>query len=560
MRTLDSRISMADIARLVEVQPPAVSNWRRRHSGFPQSEYITGQERFRATELAVWLDGRKIAKNDLKEAEAVGTTYGDRFRRNLGILTPTASVPADRDKILWRELEQHRGATDVSGYGDLILTLCYLRICDSARWSNLVRVAVNPQQWSKTGLLLEQVVVAHESSIPHLRRVLPAELTGERENQRLAEIIRILDRVGPGSVPEDGQSAARTFRNLLARFAAAEGKRGGEFFTPHSVVRVAVELIAPISSERLYDPCCGSGEFLVGAAVHAMSCGGSSSDLSFTGQALGERSWKLAKMNLILNGVTADLGPFPAPTLRQDLHAGEHFDVVMANPPFNMGWSDSDPAWDPRWRYGAPPAHNANFAWLQHIVSSLAEGGRAAVVMANGAANSENVRERAIRTALIENGAVEGIIALPPQLFYSTAIPVTLWLLRHPVDKKDEYVLFIDGSTTGTMVSRSHRILTDGDVARIVDCYREWRGRQWTESYSGIAGFARYVPVQEIRKREYLLNPRGYVAAPVTQIDTDSTAETVRGLRRALEDLRVQSVEVDATVDQQLKRIDAWRP
>jgi type I restriction enzyme M protein len=263
-------------------------------------------------------------------------------------------------------------------------------------------------------------------------------------------------------------------------------------------------------------------------------------------------------MNLELHGVVADLAPHPGSALREDLHAGRQFDVIMTNPPFNIsGWSNGDPASDPRWRYGTPPEGNANFAWLQHVVSCLAPEGRAAVVMANGALSSEHAQDRTIRAAMVEDGVVEALIALPPQLFSSTAVPVTVWLLRCPTAETDGEVLFVDAHALGGMVSRTQRILTQEDVRQITATYGAWRDRWSHGGYEDIRGFSASVTTQEIRAHDYRLTPSTYVGAPIA---TPKPAETALGLRRRLDRLRAHAIDVDAMAERQLNRIDAWTP
>ncbi len=560
MNVSDSRVSMADIARLAEVRLPAVSNWRRRHhESFPRSERREGQELFAANEVAEWLDHRKIAKNDLKESELPGMTYGARFRKNLGIRARPGGAVED---ALWRELDRHRGATDVGLHADLVLGLLYLCARDRVRWADLVAAAESPQRSWEIGELLEEARWAHRPSLPHLRRALPAAPTASEGHKRLGEIVRILDRARRGYESDDSQPisewAARTFEYLLARFAASEGKRGLVVFTPASVVRVLVESVAPLSGESVLDPCCDSGGFLVGAARYVETHGGRSEDLSLSGQAFLERSWWLAKMNLELHGIVADLAPHPGSALREDLHAGRRFDVIMTNPPFNLSrWSSRDPASDPRWRYGPPPAGNGNFAWLQHVVSSLSLGGRAAVVMANSASSSEHFQEQAIRAAMVEDGVVEALIALPPQLFYSTAVPVTAWLLRRPVRRTDSEILFIDARAVGSMVSRAQRILTPADVRQIISTYDAWRNRREQGGYEDTPGFSASVTIRKIRENDYRLTPSRYVGTPIA---ADTTVETVLDLRRKLARLHARCVEVEAMANRQLSRIDAWTP
>ncbi len=551
---------MADIARLAEVNLPAVSNWRRRHhESFPPSERPEGQELFVATEVAEWLDRRKIAKNDLKEGELPGMTYGARFRKNLRIpARPDGAV----EDVLWQALDRHRGVMDVGAHADLVLGLLYLCAQDRVRWMNLVAAAETPQRSWEIGELLEQARWAHGPSLPDIHRALPAAPAESGGHKRLGGIIQILDRARRGNEPDDSQLApewaARAFEYLLARFAAAEGKRGAVVFTPASVVQLLVESVAPSPGDSVLDPCCDCGSFLVGAARYVETHGGRSADLSMCGQALLERSWWLARMNLELRGIIADLAPHPGSALQEDLHAPRRFDVIMTNPPFNIsGWNSGDPASDPRWRFGTPPEGNGNFAWLQHVVSSLAQGGRAAVVMANSASSSEHAQERAIRAAMVEDGIVEALIALPPQLFYSTAVPVTTWLLRRLNRGPDGEVLFIDARALGSNVSRTQRVLTAADVGRITGACDAWRNRQKQGRYEDVPGFSASVTIEEIREHDYRLTPSTYVGMPIV---ADTTAETILGLRRKLDHLHARSVVVDALADRKLSRIDRWNP
>jgi type I restriction enzyme M protein len=557
MKIPEARISAGDIARLAGVKPPAVSNWRQRYAQtFPQSEWHDGQELFPATEVAKWLDRRKIAKNDLKAGELAGVTYGARFRQNLGMpTTPTNATQA----ALWQALEKYRGAADIRPYADLVLGLLYLSGSDRARWADLAIAAESRQRRSEIAPLLEQAMEAHGLPIAHSRRMTPAE---SGDDERLAATVRVLDgirrSVQMGHSQPPTEWAAQAYEYLLARFAAAEGKYGAEFFTPPSVVRTLVESVALAPGDSVHDPCCNSGGVLVAAARLMATRTEGRSDLSLSGQALMERSWRLARMNLELNGVDADLGRLPGVALRENLWKSQRFDVIMMNPPFNMsGWSTGDLARDQQWRYGPPPEHNANFAWLQHAVLSLAEGGRAAVVMANGAASSENAQEKTIRAAMVEAGVVEGLVALPSHLFFSTAVPVTIWLLRQPTGAKANEVLFIDATTLGSMVDRIQRILRTDDILQISAACEKWRGRDKPGGYEEITGFSASVSVQKLREHDYRLSPRAYITVPV---DVATTAGTTLRLRRALDELDARSVEIDAMAVHQLSRIDTWTP
>jgi type I restriction enzyme M protein len=547
----DDLVTMADIARLAEVKLPAVSNWRRRHETFPRSERRNGQELFVAAEVAHWLDGRKIARNDLKESEFPGTTYGTRFRGNNFRIV--ARPEARLKEVLWKELSRFRGAEDIAVYADLVLGLLYLSVQERDRWVDIAAAGA-----SESANLVEMAIFKHEPALLQLHRALSSVRVESRGPERLGEVIRVLDQVQWRTDSEDGRSrwGGEVFEYLLNKFAAAEGKRG-LMVTPSSVIHVLVELIAPKPRESVLDPCTDSGGFLVEAARYVEAHGGRASDVSFFGQAIPERSWWLARMNLDLHGLPADLAVRPGIALDDDLHAGRRFDTILANPPFNVsGWCSSHPA-DRYWRYGAPPKSNANFAWLQHIWSSLAEGGRAAVVMANGALSSEQGGEGGIRAAMVEDGVVEALIALPPQLFATTAIPVTVWLLRRPSDTRADEVLFVDARKLGSMLSRTQRGLLPYDICLISDTVLEWRDRRNQEGYQDLPGFSASVAIQMIREHDYQLAPGRYVG---TEITTGISAGSIAKLRRELDRLHLRAVEVDAIVDRQLDRIAAWIP
>lgn len=547
----DDLVTMTDIARLAEVQLPAVSNWRRRHETFPQSQRRNGQELFVAAEVVNWLDGRKIARNDLKDSEFPDTTYGTRFRGNN--FRTVARPEARLKEVLWKELSRFRGAEDIAVYADLVLGLLYLSVRERDRWVDIVTAGA-----SESVNLVETAIFEHEPALLQLHRSLSSVRVESRGVERLGAIIRVLDQMQWRTDSVEGRSrwGGEVFEYLLNRFAAAEGKRGLVVTTP-SVVRVLVELIALKPKESVLDPCCGSGGFLVGAARYIEAHGGRASDISFFGQAILERSWWLARMNLDLHGVPADLAARPAIAFDDDLYAGRRFDAILANPPFNMSDWRGGHLTDRCWHYGVPPKNNANFAWLQHIWSSLAEGGRAAVVMANSALSSEQAGEGGIRAAMVEEGVVEALIALPPQLFATTAIPVTVWLLRRPSDMRHDEVLFVDARKLGSMMSRTQRSLLPDDIRLISDTVLEWRDHRNQEGYQDLQGFSASVAIQEIRERDYQLAPGRYVG---TGISTGMPAASIGEIRRELDRLHLRAVEVDAIADRQLDGIAAWIP
>lgn len=551
MAVSNDLVTMTDIARLAEVTVPAVSNWRRRHETFPRSELQNGQALFAAAEVARWLDGREVAKGDLKASEFPGITYGDRFRRNK---FRVVTKPEARFKeALWKELSRFRGAEDIAVYADLVLGLLYLSVQKHDKWVDIAAA----EAW-ESGQLIEIAILETLEHRPllQLHRALSSFRIESRGVERLGEIIRVLDKVQRMADSEADRSlrGGEIFEYLLNRFTAAEGKRG-LVVTPPSVVRLLVELIALKPGESVLDPCSDSGDFLVETAKYIEGHGGRASDVVFFGQAILERSWALTQMNLDLHRVPADLAARPGIALHDDLHSGRRFDAILANPPFNIShWQGGHPA-DRCWRYGAPPKSNANFAWLQHIWSSLAEGGRAAVVMANNALSSDQAGESRIRAAMVEDGVVEALIALPPQLFAATAIPVTVWLLRCPGTRDDE-VLFVDARTLGSMISRTQRGLLPDDNRRIVNTVLKWRDRQ-QKRYQNVQGFSASVAIQEIREHEYQLTPGKYVG---TGIKTGMSTNSVIELQRELDRLRLRAMEVDAIADQQLSRIIAWNP
>lgn len=542
---------MADIARLTGVKPAAVSNWRRRHPGFPQPAREAGQERFLAAEVAAWLDGRKVAADDRKAGEGKGATYGQRFRKALGA---GAGAPVDFEPF-WRSLSRLRGTMDPGAYGDLVLSLLYLRVEHHGLWARLADAAKRSDgQIRLMELLAEAMWDLRFRNLSWIN----SEAVRETGGRRVAEIVHVLGGIDAAERGLVGQ----LFSDLLARFAGSEGKRGGEFFTPSSVVRTMVRLIGVAPGDRIHDPCCRSADFLVEAAA-ALDRAGGSAGSELSGRALGERSWTLAKMHLAVHDLPADLGERAVDALREDPGGGPRFDGILTNPPFNMTeWGDGRRS--PEWylRYGRPPAHNANFAWLQYVVSSLAEGGRAAVVMPNGAASSESAQERAIRAAMVDDGVIEGLVALPPQLFHATAIAVTIWLLCHPAGEPSGEILFVDATSLGTMVERNRRGLTDADVARIASAVEAWRSQRCAGAARAfeIAGFAKSATAQEVRDRGWRLNPRGYVAATAIQTGIDHSVTPIRKLAAELERLHVRAAEADSAVRQELSRAGLWTP
>jgi type I restriction enzyme M protein len=359
------------------------------------------------------------------------------------------------------------------------------------------------------------------------------------------------------------------YEYFLEKFARAEGKRGGEFYTPQSVVRVLVEVLEPTSG-RVYDPCCGSGGMFVQTEKFLEAHDRDRTAISVYGQEFNERTWKLAKMNLAIHGLSANLGSRWQDTFARDIHpelsGAGGADVVMANPPFNIkDWVRNDE--DPRWRYGVPPVNNANYAWIQHILSKLAPAGRAGVVMANGSMSSNSGGEGAIRAQLVEADLVSCMVALPTQLFRSTGIPVCVWFFAKgktagplgSVDRSGQ-VLFVDARELGFMEDRASRALADEDIGKIAETFHAWRGTPSAESagiaYEDVPGFCKSATLAEIKAADYALTPGRYVGAAEVEDDGEPIEEKIARLTKELYAQFDESERLAAVVREQLGRVE----
>src|SRR5690606_6924525 len=307
----------------------------------------------------------------------------------------------------------------------------------------------------------------------------------------------------------------RIYEYFLGKFASAEGKGGGEFYTPTSVVKTLVDMIEPYEG-RIYDPCCGSGGMFVQSKKFVESHQGWVDNLSIYGQESNPTTWKLCKMNLAIRGLEGNIGERPADTFHNDLHRNLKADYILANPPFNVSdWGGDRLKDDIRWKYGIPPEGNANFAWVQHMIHHLAPNGVAGIVLANGSLSSQTSNEGEIRKNIIEADLVDCIVAMPDKLFYTVQIPVSLWILNR---NKKEYgrfrnrqheILFIDARGLGELVDRVHRELSEEDIAKIADTYHNWRNKDG--EYEDIPGFCKSATIEEVRKNDYILTPGRYV-------------------------------------------------
>jgi type I restriction enzyme M protein len=511
--------------------------------------------------------------------------------------------------ILWKSADKLRGSMDASQYKDFVLGLVFLKYVSdafserraqiraelveqgisenridgflddrdeytghgvfwvpaSARWDDLVRgIGDNPgEQIDKA---MDDIMTSNEP----LTGVLPKIFNRDNVDQlRLGELLALISDArftGHGDRPAR-DVLGEVYEYFLEKFARAEGKRGGEFYTPSSVVKLLVEVLEPYSG-RVYDPCCGSGGMFVQAEKFVTAHRGRREDLSIFGQESNERTWRLAKMNLAIHGIGGNLAPRWADTFREDKHPDIKADFILANPPFN----DSDWARrtdDTRWRYGVPPAGNANFAWLQHIVSKLRENGSAGVVLANGSMSSQQSGEGEIRAAMVEADLVACMIALPPQMFRTTQIPACLWFFtgnkgpqgsKRLADRRGE-ALFIDARNMGEMISRTERVLIPDELAKMAGTYHAWRGTPSARAaglkYKDIPGFCYSATVEEIRNHDHVLTPGRYVGiAEVDDSDDEPIADKIARLTKELYAHFEESARLEQVVREQLERID----
>src|SRR6185295_630046 len=404
-----------------------------------------------------------------------------------------------------------------------------------ARWSYLKASA--PQ--TTIGTIVDDAMSAIERDNPSLKAVLPKDYARPGlDKQRLGQIINLVSDIALGSSADRAKDTlGRVYEYFLSRFASAEGKSGGQFYTPSHVVRVLVEMLAPYKG-RVYDPCCGSGGMFVQSEKFIEAHAGKLGDISIYGQESNYTTWRLAKMNLAIRGIDAQIAH--GDTFHNDKHPDLKADYVLANPPFNdSDWRGELLKDDKRWAYGVPSAGNANYAWMQHFIHHLAPTGLAGFVLANGSMSSNQSGEGEIRKAIIEADLVDCMVALPGQLFYSTQIPVCLWFLARTKkngrfrDRRGE-ALFIDARKLGTMADRVHRELTDTDIAKIAGTYHAWRGDKNAEDYTDVPGFCKGATLGEIRKHGNVLTPGRYVGAEAAEDDGEPFEEKIRRLTETL--------------------------
>ena len=415
------------------------------------------------------------------------------------------------------------------------------------------------------GQLVDSAVTAIERDNPVLKDVLPKDYARPAlDKTRLGQLVDLVSNIQVGD--EEARSKdvlGRVYEYFLSQFASAEGKKGGEFYTPRSVVRLLVEMLEPYNG-RVYDPCCGSsGMFVqsvefIRAHVSGNGNGGrAKSDISIYGQESNYTTWRLAKMNLAIRGIEGQIAH--GDSFHNDRHPDLKADFILANPPFNISdWGGEGLTDDKRWQYGAPPKGNANFAWVQHMAHHLSPAGVAGFVLANGSMASNQSGEGEIRKNLLESDLVDCMVALPGQLFYSTQIPACLWFLardRKGGKHRDRFgeVLFIDARKMGHMVDRTHRELTDEDIARIANTYHAWRAEDGAGDYADVPGFCKSATLEEVRKHGHVLTPGRYVGAAPQEDDGEPFEEKMARFATQWREQQAEAVRLDAAIEENLK-------
>ncbi|MGL4913299.1 MAG: type I restriction-modification system subunit M [Romboutsia sp.] len=479
------------------------------------------------------------------------------------------------EETLWKAADKLRGSMSSYDYKDVVLGLMFLKyISDKfeTKYNELLEEGAGfeeeideyteenifwvPQisRWNyirdnaksnEIGQIIDDAMIEIEKENPTLVGVLDKRYARpELDKRRLGELVDLISTIKLHS-KEEKDLLGRIYEYFLGQFASAEGKNGGEFFTPTSVVKTLVEMIEPYRG-RIYDPACGSGGMFIQSEKFVEEHQGSLQDLSIYGQELNSTTWKLCRMNLVIRGLDGNIGAQHGDTFHNDLHKMLKADYVLANPPFNIkDWGGSSLVDDIRWKFGVPPEGNANYAWLQHIVHHLAPNGVGGVVLANGSLSSNTSNEGEIRKNLIENDLVDAIVAMPDKLFYSTGIPVCLWILNRnkannsKFRNREKEILFIDARNLGEMVDRKHRELSHADVKLIANTYHNYRNANGT--FQDVKGFAKVATLDEVKDNDYILTPGRYVGIEDVVDDGVPFDEKMKLITSELDDLFKES-------------------
>jgi type I restriction enzyme M protein len=554
-------VGVGEIAQLAGVNKSAVSNWiARRPKGFPApvSESRAGPL-FDRDAIAGWLEATKKIKVAPKPLEVVLWAAADKMRGNLEaaeykhvvlglvFLKYVSDAFEDRKRFLEAAtadpqseyfVKNANRRSSVIESRDEYTSENVFWVPVESRWSWLQERAKQPD----VGVLIDKAMDAIEKENPVLRGVLPKTYArGEIDKRLLGELVDLIGSIGFTNVDHGSDDVlGRVYEYFLGRFASAEGRGAGEFYTPRSVVRLLVEMLEPFKG-RVFDPCCGSGGMFVQSAEFVAAHGGKRNDISVYGQEFVASTWRLAKMNLAIRGIDANLGDRADDSFHRDLFLDLRADFILANPPFNKDdWYSDALRDDPRWKYGRPPASNANFAWVQHFVHHLAPSGVAGFVLANGSLSSKTGGEGEIRQSLVDANLVDCVVAMPPNLFFNTPIPVSLWFVAKNRSGSGRYrdrrgqILFIDARKLGRMETRTIRVLDDSDIAKVADTYHSWRSARPVTTYVDVPGFCKSADFDAIAVHDYVLTPGRYVGTGELEDDGEDLDIKLQRLRKQL--------------------------
>ena len=493
---------------------------------------------------------------------------------------------------IWTAANILRGNMDASEYKNIVLGLIFLKYISDRFESKYLELKEEGEGWeeykdsytaeniffvppearwqvisyaahtAEIGKVIDNAMALIEKENSRLKNILPKGFARpELDKRRLGEVVDLFTNVKMKDKGDTRDILGRTYEYCLSKFAEQEGKKAGEFYTPSCVVKTIVEILKPISSSqrgtrgiRVYDPACGSGGMFVQSAKFVKAHAGNINEISVFGQESNPTTWKMAQMNLAIRGIEANLGRYNADTFFNDCFPTEKFDYIMANPPFNMSdWGGDKLRNDVRWKYGIPPAGNANFAWLQHMIYHMAPFGKIGMVLANGSLSSQTSGEGDIRKNIVEADLVSCIVAMPPQLFYTTQIPVSLWFLSRNKKQKGK-TLFIDAREMGTMKSRKLRELSDDDIKKLGDTYDKYEAG----TLENEKGFCAVVDTAEIAKHDYILTPGRYVGIKEQEEDKEPFDEKMTRLTGELSGLFEESHKLEAEIRKQLESL-GWR-
>ncbi len=491
----------------------------------------------------------------------------------------TASIGFE--ETIWRAADKLRGNLNASEYEGVVLGLIFLKyisdkfeakfkelsedeyadvedkdeyeadgvffVPKEARWQVISQSAHTPE----IGKIIDDALLSIERENTKLKGILPSNYARpELDKRRLGDVVDLFTNIQMIASGDEKDLLGRVYEYCLQKFASMEGKNAGEFYTPSCIVRTIVEILQPYAG-RVYDPCCGSGGMFVQSAKFLKNHQKDLSGISVYGQEANPSTWKMAHMNVAIRGLEANIGQSYADTFFNDQHPTLKADFIMANPPFNLSdWGADKLEKDVRWKYGMPPAGNANFAWMQHMIHHLSPNGRIGLVLANGALSSQTGGEGEIRKKIIEDDLVEGIIAMPSQLFYSTGIPVSLWFLSRNKQQPGK-VVFIDARNMGTMVTRALRELMPEDIKKIADTFDSYRQGTLEDG----AGFCAVKSLKDIADQDFILTPGRYVGIAEQEDDGEPFDEKMKRLTTELSGLFAESHRLEDEIKNQLSSI-----